>query len=80
MGIHEVDLDNISLDDANFCEGDLSKIIIHVKRLAWHIKLKQHKAFKKEMSKELMPVAWHSMRWRDWCMLEDKKRSKSIFY
>ena len=40
MGIHEVDLNNINLDDANFCEGDLSKTIIHVKRLALHIKLK----------------------------------------
>ena len=33
--------------------------IIHVRFMAWYNKLKQRKVFKKEWSKELMPVAWH---------------------
>ena len=28
--------------------------------MAWHNRLKQCKAFKKDISKELMPVAWTS--------------------
>ena len=29
---------------------------------------------KKDISKELMPVAWHPTRWWDWCLPEDKKK------
>ena len=31
---------------------------------------------KKDVSKELMPVALHPTRWWDWCMLEDEKKEK----
>ena len=34
------------------------------------------KQFKKDISKELMPVAWHPTRWQDWCMPEDEKKKK----
>ena len=27
----------------------------------------QRKAFKKDISKELIPVAWHPTRWSNWC-------------
>ena len=30
----------------------------------------------KEISKELMPVAWHATRWWDWCMAEVEKKKK----
>ena len=56
MGIFSVDLNNINLDDANFHENDL-KTIIHVRPLAWHNKFEKRKAFKKNIKKELIPVA-----------------------
>ena len=38
-----------------------------------HTKFEKCKAPKKELNEELMPVAWHSNRWWNWCMLEDEK-------
>ena len=34
----------------------------------WHNRLKQRKALKKEISKELMSVAWNPTRWWHWCI------------
>ena len=56
MGIFSVDLNNINLDDAN-SDNDDPKIIIHARLLAWHNELKECKAFKIEISKELRPGA-----------------------
>ena len=42
----------------NFYKDDL-KTMNHVRFLAWNNKLKHRKSFKKAISKELMPVAWH---------------------
>ena len=50
MGILCVNLKNINLYDAKFSEDD-PKTIIHVRLLAWHNKLKQREAFKKEIKK-----------------------------
>ena len=70
----------IYLNDVDFVEDD-PKTIIHVRLLAWHNKFENCKALKKEISKELMTVAWHSTRWWDWCLPEDeKKRNRSNFY
>ena len=44
--------------------------IIYDRLMACHNKLKQCKAFKININKELMPVAWHQTRWWDWCMPE----------
>ena len=43
MGILNIDLNCISLDDNNFDEDD-SGTIIHVRLLAWHTKFKKRKA------------------------------------
>ena len=43
-------------------------------------RFKQGKALKKEISKELMLVVWHSARWWDWCVPEEKKIKTTIFY
>ena len=67
MGILSGDHNNINLYDTNFYEDD-PKTIIHGRLLAWHNTFKQHKAFKNEISKELMLVTWHPIRWWDWCM------------
>ena len=41
---------------------------------------KQRKAFKKELSKELMFLAWHPARWWDWCVSgEQKKKTEPIY-
>ena len=56
MGILSVDLNNINLEDVNFCEDD-PETIIHVRLMACHNRLKQRKALKKSISKELMHVA-----------------------
>ena len=39
-----------------------------------HIKFEKRKELKKELSEELMPVAWHPNRWWDWCVSEDEKK------
>ena len=64
MGILSVDLVKINLDDVDFNEDDPATII-HVWLSAWH-KFEKCKAFKKDKSKELMPVAWHPTRWWGW--------------
>ena len=58
IGIFRIDLNNINLDDVN-CDEDDPDTIIHVRLMARHNKLKQRKSFKKDLSKELMLVAWH---------------------
>ena len=42
----------------------------------WRNNLKQRKLFKKEISKELMPVAWHPTRWWDWRIPKDEKKER----
>ena len=46
MGILNIDLINIGLDDANYDEDD-PDTIIHVRILAWHIKFEKRKHLKK---------------------------------
>ena len=46
MGILNTDLNNINLDDTNYDEED-PDIIIHVRRLVWHIKFEKRKELKK---------------------------------
>ena len=39
-----------------------------------HIKFKKCKALKIESNKELMLIAWHPLRWWNFCMTEDEKK------
>ena len=55
MGILNIDINNINLDN-NFDEDNLDTIIL-IRLLAWHIKFEKRKALKKEINKELMPIA-----------------------
>ena len=77
MVILKIDLDNISPDD-NFDEDDPDTVIL-MRLLAWYIKFEKYKELKKELSEELMPVAWHPDRWWDWCMSENEKKIDSTF-
>ena len=63
MGILNIDLNNINLDD-NFDKGD-PDTVIHVILLTWHIKFEKCKALKKELNEELMSVVSHPNRWWD---------------
>ena len=73
IGILNIDLNCINLDDNNFDEDD-PDTVIYVRLLSWHIKFEKLKAFKKELNEELMPVPWHPNRWCDWCVSEDEKK------
>ena len=48
--------------------------------MAWRSGYKQHKSCKKDISKEMMPVAWHPTRWWDWCVSEAEKKGKKKFF
>ena len=79
MGINTINLNNININDDNF-DDDNPEIIIHVRLVPCCNRYKQRKAFKKEISKESMPVAWLPTRWTDWCLSEDeKKKNRTIF-
>ena len=42
--------------------------------MIWRNKFEKRKAFKRDISKELMSVAYHATRWWGWCLSEvDKK-------
>ena len=60
MGILNIDLNNINLDN-KFDEDD-PDILILIRLLAWHIKFEKCKGLKKELSEKLMPVAWDPSR------------------
>ena len=72
MSILNIDLNNINLDD-KFDEDDPDTIIV-IRLFTWHIKFKNLKKLKEELSEELRPVACHPNRWWDWCMSESEKK------
>ena len=41
---------------------------------------KKWKAQKAKIKEELMPIAWHPLRWWDWCIPgDDKKETEKVF-
>ena len=44
------------------------------KLIEWYEDYKKRKAQKDSIKEELMPIAWHPSRWRDWCVPEDEKK------
>ena len=40
----------------------------------WYGSYKKRRTQKASIKKELMPVAWHSSRYWDWCILEDENK------
>ena len=53
-------------DDNEYCTDD--------EITGWYKRYKKRKAQKAKIKEELMPIAWHSDRVKDWCMSEDEKR------
>ena len=78
MGIIIVNLSKINLDGVNFDEYD-PETAIHVRLVALCNIFKQRKVFKKDLSKELMPVEWYPTKWWDWQMSEDGKKEIKPF-
>ena len=66
MGIANIDLNNINLDD-NFDEENPNTIIL-IRLLAYHTKFEKRKELKKESNKELMSVAGHAKRGWNLCV------------
>ena len=74
-----IEFNNIKPDDVNFDEDD-AETIINVRPMAWHNELKQLEVFQKDISKEIMRVAWHPTKYWDWCMpVDEEKRIEPIF-
>ena len=61
LGLNTAYLININLDDDISQDGN-PETIIPIRLMACCNRYKQHKACKKDISKELMPVAWHTTR------------------
>ena len=58
IGLDTINLSNSNLDEDNFGNGN-PETVNYIRLLAWYNRYKQHKACKKKIDKELMPVAWH---------------------
>ena len=48
--------------------------------MEWYEGYKERKTQKAKIKEELIPIAWHPSRWWDWCMSEDEKRDRKIFF
>ena len=77
MGILSVNLNNNNLDN-NFYDDDSDTIIL-IRLLAWHSKLKSVKHLK-NISEELMQIAWHPKRRSNFCMAEDEKKEIELIF
>ena len=44
------------------------------KPIKWYEGYQKRNSQKAKIKEELMPVASHSLRWRDWCVLKDNKK------
>ena len=71
--LRSLNLNNVNLDDDIFDDYD-PEIISHIRLLTWQDKFKEHKACKKEISKQLLPVAWRLTRWRVGASKRKKKK------
>ena len=79
MGILNIDLNNINLDN-NFDEDDPDTIIL-IRLFGRHVKFEKRKALKKEFNEELMPIAWHTNRWWNFLRVRRcEKRNRTNFY
>ena len=48
-------------------------LFLCIRLLDWQVKFEKHRELQKVISEELMPVAWHSERWWDFCVSEEEK-------
>ena len=63
------------------CEKTTRKVLRHDdddsynnKLIKWYNGYRKRKAQKAKIKYELMPIAWQSSRWWDWCVPNDEKQ------
>ena len=78
MGLNTICLNNIHSDDDDF-DDDNPEIIINDRLKAWCNRYKQCKTYKKDISKELMALAWHPTKWRDYCMTKGLNKIEPFY-
>ena len=62
-----------------YVPGNFKKQKIKAVKKNPHKLSKKRRAQKAKIKEELMPIAWHTSRWWDWCVPEDeKKRDRKI--
>ena len=44
------------------------------KHIEWYDGYKKRRAQKASIKEELLPIAWHPSRWRNWCKSKDEKQ------
>ena len=49
-------------------------LFLCIRLLDWQVKFEKHRELQKVINEELMPVAWHSERWWDFCVSEEEKK------
>ena len=78
MGLLNIDLNNINIDD--YFDEDGPNTIILVRLLNPHIKSGKCKELEEELSEELLLVQWHLNRWWDWSMSEDDRKETNKMF
>ena len=58
-------------DDDYYCNDD--------KLIKWYNGYKERKSQKSSIKEELMPIAWHSSRYWNWCISEAEKREQEKY-
>ena len=79
IGILNIDLCNINLDNKDDEDGDDSDTIIHIRYLTWYVKFEKRKELKKRFNEDLMPVACYPKRWWNFCMSEGEKKGTDFY-
>ena len=51
-------------------------IMIQINFLEWYDGYQKRKVHKISIKEELLPIAWHTSRYWDWCMSEDEKNKQ----
>ena len=59
-------------DEDEYCNDD--------EIIEWYNDYKKRKAQKAKIKEELLPIAWHPLRWWDWCMSEDERRDTEALW
>ena len=69
MWYDDYDNDGDHCDDGgDYWDDDKNKFF------EWYDGYRKPKARKTSIKEELLPIAWHTLRYWDWCMSEDEKR------
>ena len=68
----------IGILDVAFYEDD-PETVIHVRLVMSYI-FTTTQSILKRVKQKFMSAAWHPKKWRDWCLLEDKKKGNRAYF